>query len=244
MYHPIQPGIPKHQKHAVSYTEYLPAETSATVACYWRLYSYKRLQTDCTYLVLPDGCIDIVFDLNPHTDSHGAIVMTPALAAVKLNLGTNFSYIGIRLLPGSWLDEPAAIVGTQRILSKIGSIDAVQLQHQLATTAKRLSILEEVIQRLVGQGLLRENIFAKTAMRHTPGTVHELVELTGYSQRQLQRILQQTTGYTPHDFLKIIRFQRSLATKDVGNYADQSHYIREFKRLTGMTPGIFYSQYQ
>ena len=67
---------------------------------------------------------------------------------------------------------------------------------------------------------------------------------TGYSIRHIQRVLQRSVGFTPHDFIKVIRFQRALYQHNPSVYADQSHYIREFKRITGMTPRIFHQTYR
>ena len=57
------------------------------------------------------------------------------------------------------------------------------------------------------------------------------------SARQLQRVLKSTTGFTPHDFLKVLRLQQSLNGNDTWDYADQSHFIHSFRRATGYTPG-------
>jgi AraC-like DNA-binding protein len=69
----------------------------------------------------------------------------------------------------------------------------------------------------------------------------------GISSRYLQKLFLQYTGLTPKLYSKIHRFQHSLrlVTKketpltsiayDCG-YFDQSHFIREFKSFTGLTP--------
>jgi AraC-like DNA-binding protein len=69
----------------------------------------------------------------------------------------------------------------------------------------------------------------------------------GITSRYLQKLFLQYTGLTPKLYSKINRFQNSLRlvtqndtsltsiAYDCG-YADQSHFIREFKSFTGVTP--------
>lgn len=70
------------------------------------------------------------------------------------------------------------------------------------------------------------------------------------SPRYLQRLFLQYTGVTPKLYHKINRFQLSLklvAKKDSSltsiaydcGYFDQSHFIREFKSFTGVTPSAY-----
>lgn len=69
----------------------------------------------------------------------------------------------------------------------------------------------------------------------------------GITSRYLQKLFLQYTGLTPKLYSKIHRFQNSLrlvAKKDTSltsiaydcGYFDQSHFIREFKSFTGLTP--------
>ena len=67
------------------------------------------------------------------------------------------------------------------------------------------------------------------------------------SPRYLHKLVYQHTGLSPRSFNKINRFQHSLrlVTKNIHpltsiayecGYFDQSHFIREFKSFTGVTP--------
>jgi AraC-like DNA-binding protein len=72
----------------------------------------------------------------------------------------------------------------------------------------------------------------------------------GITSRYLQKIFVQYTGLTPKLFARINRFQNSLVLMGKGNvsltdasyecgYFDQSHFIREFKSFTGLSPSAF-----
>lgn len=69
---------------------------------------------------------------------------------------------------------------------------------------------------------------------------------TGAHQRQLERICRRYAGQSPSQITQEIRLSRQLvmdiehqAYQPSGLYADQSHYIRECRKLTGRTPAYW-----
>lgn len=70
-------------------------------------------------------------------------------------------------------------------------------------------------------------------------SVGDMAEVAGLSPRQLQRALQATTGFAPHDLLKVLRLQHSFRRDYLMSFADQSHCTRSFRTLTGYTPARF-----
>lgn len=80
--------------------------------------------------------------------------------------------------------------------------------------------------------------------------IENVAERYGITSRYLQKVFVQHTGLTPKLYIKINRFQNSLVLMGKGNmsltsiaytcgYFDQSHFIREFKAFTGMSPSGF-----
>src|SRR5690606_307152 len=77
----------------------------------------------------------------------------------------------------------------------------------------------------------------------------------GITPRYLQKLFLQHIGVTPKLYCQIHRFQRSLRhmrkredsltaiAYDCG-YADQSHFIREFKSFAGITPSAFSAEFR
>lgn len=72
----------------------------------------------------------------------------------------------------------------------------------------------------------------------------------GITPRYLHKLVQQHTGLSPRAFKKIRRFQSSLrllagpklpltAVAHASGYFDQSHFIRDFKSFTGLTPSAY-----
>ncbi len=68
-----------------------------------------------------------------------------------------------------------------------------------------------------------------------------------YSERYIQKLFLDNVGITPKSFSNIHRFNKSLQliqTADLPltsiaydcGYYDQAHFIKEFKKFTGLTP--------
>lgn len=85
-------------------------------------------------------------------------------------------------------------------------------------------------------------------------SIKDIVAELYLTERTLERNFKHEIGLTPKQFSKIVQFQSSLShlTKskykklvEVGNdsgFADQSHFIRIFKRYTGQTPSYYLKQ--
>ena len=79
----------------------------------------------------------------------------------------------------------------------------------------------------------------------------KLQEKYKISERQLERKFKTSTGISPKKYQRLIRFEKALellSSKDnklltevgyVLNYSDQSHFIKDFKDFSGMTPKEF-----
>jgi AraC-like DNA-binding protein len=78
-------------------------------------------------------------------------------------------------------------------------------------------------------------------------SVDQLAEKTGLSLRQIERIAMNGYGHPPKQVIRKFRFLRTMATlaktpnaawRDMIDelYYDQSHFIRDFKQFTGLTP--------
>ena len=92
----------------VRYDEIPPQVAHARyVYCLWELKTTQPRAHNFYYTILPDACIDIVFDL----DDCSASIMTPCQTAWRIALGRRFHYVGIRLHPGAYHGDVDAVVG-------------------------------------------------------------------------------------------------------------------------------------
>jgi AraC-like DNA-binding protein len=118
------------------------------------------------------------------------------------------------------------------LLDQIISVD----DKASASGAARVTLVRKIAREL------QHGVFA--------GDIKALASRHDVSPRYLQQLFLQHTGVTPKLFHKISRFQASLKlvtrqekslttiAYDCG-YADQSHFIREFKSFTGLTPSSY-----
>ena len=79
-------------------------------------------------------------------------------------------------------------------------------------------------------------------------SVDELCKAVCISERQLQRIFKSNLGVSPKSYIQIIRFRKicqalqnrpDVSYHDLAfdfGYADQAHFIRDFKAFSGKTP--------
>jgi AraC-like DNA-binding protein len=81
--------------------------------------------------------------------------------------------------------------------------------------------------------------------------VEQLAHEAGISRQHLTRVFREHVGVSPKLYARLARFQSSLACAAAGEladgahaalalgYADQSHWIAEFKEFSGLTPHRF-----
>ncbi len=210
------------------------------------VHRFLELQTDGTlpedyrFHALPDACTYIVFD---QLDTRIAGVSRLRAASEEFNLGRSFHFVNIRFLPGVWQGDLDQIAHGLVDAPYAGRLPLAEINQRLTgrVFAEQQVILSDLVDRLVEAGLVAPNPVTEKIFQHldTISTVTDMAAATDLSPRQLQRRLKKTTGFAPHDFLKVIRLQQSLNGSDTWNYADQSHFIHSFRRATGYTPGKY-----
>jgi AraC-like DNA-binding protein len=109
------------------------------------------------------------------------------------------------------------------------------------TEAKPPINLSGLVQWCIDNELVVVNRVTEKILAHIDDihTVADMANATAMSPRQLQRTLKETTGFSPHDLLKVLRMQQSFKQHYLDLYADQSHYIHSFRKITGYTPAKY-----
>jgi AraC-like DNA-binding protein len=236
-----------------SYREYAPTKVLRPyVACYWtRVAPHSPL----VHRVLPDGCIDIVFDLSLQRFSEGMIVGTMTrpllfqpdgpihMVAVRFRPGGAVPFLRFAAeeindsqleLSSTWEDT---LCLADRIREEIHIEQQIQqLESALLTRLENTPPLDCRVQEAV-------SIFQ--VQRQNVETVAAVV---GVSRQHLSRLFRRHVGVGPKCFGRVVRMQRlltlvktvneinwSMASLDAGYY-DQAHMISECRSLTGMTP--------
>jgi AraC-like DNA-binding protein len=240
MYSPVQDGIEKTVQSVRYAASKPPSHLSEWVHCYWQLKTETRLAEDFCLHALPDACVNILFD---QADTTIAGITALHTTFTVLNLGKTFHYVGIQLFPGVWRgnrDEIAdRFVGTPYL----GTLPLIETGKKLSEFdfSDKQRVLSELVERLVDEKFVVANVVTAKILSNIDAiqTVADMAAIASVSPRQLQRTLKQTTGFSPHDFLKVVRLQRSFKQDYQESYADQSHFIHAFRNITGYTPAKY-----
>ena len=202
------------------------------------------LEADYCFHALPDACAYIVFD---QLNSEITGISKLRAQAEEFNLGRRFHFINIRFLPGVWQDESEQISYGMLDTAYKGVLPLIDINQALAKGdfAAGQALLCELVELLIENELVAPNLVTETIFQNLDDiqSVADMATAANLSARQLQRILKSTTGFTPHDFLKVLRLQQGLNGKDTWSYADQSHFIHSFRNATGYTPGKYVKKY-
>jgi AraC-like DNA-binding protein len=253
-YTPIQPSV-KFDTADVSYVEFLPdARLQPYIYCYWQLSRTAAITENFTYRVVADGCIDIFFeqDSSQHCD-----VMGFCSKFTEFPLEGRFCYTGIRFFP-SMISQLFGIdakklsnrtTPLQDVLPDAAAFITRHMHADMNHPEISTHLDKYFLQILSGREIDPDKRFynALELIFSHKGVIDIDKGLdTGLSPRQLRRLFERMTGTTAKTFSQVIRFQSLLKETQSGKsasqvflsmgYYDQSHFIREFKNLYGLTP--------
>jgi AraC-like DNA-binding protein len=226
-----------------------PRALAAVVDAFWQHDGEpQRLR------ILPDGCMDFIFDLESGT-ARLIGAMTEA-AVVDIPRGTRS--LGVRFRPGAaapYLTDPSsAFTDGEAPLDELSVARRFRLAERVAEAtdhAERRRLLAEFL--LTGAARLRapdprvRRATAALRARGGAGAVRGVARELGLGERQLERLFTAHVGLGPKAFARVARFERALmlmreafpgqaALAAAAGYADESHLIREFRALARATP--------
>lgn len=179
------------------------------------------------------------------------------------SIGQN-TMLGIRFYPHAaaiFVHDKAELFNNQVTdYSAIGGKAVNTLYARLQETAQwhtRIELVENFLlqqlglaEKKLGKLAVVKNIMNELKQEDFFDNIENLAGRYGITSRYLQKLFLQYTGLTPKLYSKINRFQQSLRlvtqkeasltsiAYDCG-YFDQSHFIREFKSFTGVTPSVY-----
>jgi AraC-like DNA-binding protein len=193
---------------------------------------------------LPDACVNILLN---QVDTHIAGVTALRTKAEVLNLGKSFHYVGIQLYPGVWQGQKEEIVDRYVGTPYLGNLPLIKTSKKIAELDfdRKLPILAELVEWFLNEKLITVNFVTEKILTQLDRihTVTDMARLTELSPRQLQRTLNRMIGLSPHDLLKVLRVQQSFKQHYLELYADQSHYIHSFRKVTGYTPAKYIAKF-
>jgi AraC-like DNA-binding protein len=119
---------------------------------------------------------------------------------------------------------------------------------------QRIRFVEELLLARVREARPDPLVAAAVALiERTRATmrIEEVVRRIGLSQSALERRFRRIVGASPRRFASLVRLRNVVRLREAGSdlttvahaagYADQSHFIRDFRRFAGVAPGSFFA---
>lgn len=217
-----------------------PSHLRGIVHRFLELKTVGALSDDYRFHALPDACSYIVFDQLEPTITGASKLRAQS---EEFNLGKSFHFVNIRFLPGVWQSTGEPLSFGMVNAPYAGDLPLIDINRDLSGRefVDQQPILTRLVESLLENELVAPNPVTEKIFQNLDwiASVADMADVSEMSARQLQRTLKRTTGFSPHDFLKILRLQQALNGHDTWSYADQSHFIHSFRKATGYTPGKY-----
>jgi AraC-like DNA-binding protein len=239
------------------YQSYIPnPPLSHWVQSFWQLDVPHGI---FQYRSMPDNCVDWIINTEAPQDN---ILVTPFLSAIVFELTGPVTYFGIRFrilghqglitTPlGEW-NRDTDFIDSKDIV-QIRSLESVNAclasSHSFKQRCKALSntLLGLLKEPKIDLRLARYIRYCCANKACNISLSEKQCSGFGLSARQLRRLSQRYLGVAPKAFSRVVRFQHALhliktdtnSTHWGDSYCDQSHFIKEFKQISGLTPFEF-----
>ena len=244
-----------------TYREILPgARLRRYVECYWS----QSQEGPGDHLVLPDGCVDILFSRSggePIGLATVGLMTTP----LKVPAPPAQSFFGVRFRPGmasAFMPGAELLTDETRPLEDLMGSAAGQMFERLAESdslEKMGRLMDQWLRPLDPPGIGERVLWQLEWAEGSAGSsLDEVIAQSGLSVRHFRRLCLERAGVSPKYLTRILRFRRTAqkmaALRGAGQglaqpswadfavacgYYDQAHFIREFQEFAGCTPGRF-----
>lgn len=251
MYYPKQiPYLLDNEfRENVEYKEYNIKELENYCMCIWTMKSKKILNKSISNNILPDACIDMVIDF-----VHKTICFAGFSKETKpFQLNQKIDYMGVRLKPGIFY--LIFNIGADKIMDNQIPFNEIEKEINLDKITK----LNETNERIecIKKYLLQKNkkqikmpfieIVEELYKSPKEQSVINIANQIGYNERHLYRLFKTNYGVSPKVLLNILRLhlclnlmlEKNIELVNISNlcgFYDQSHFIKEIKKYTGISP--------
>ncbi|MBS7020886.1 MAG: helix-turn-helix transcriptional regulator [Firmicutes bacterium] len=260
MYYPKQiPYLfhPAFQKE-ILYKEYQMPELDDYCMCIWQIKSNQEVKKPVELSILPDACIDLVIDFVKQTIRFSGF----SRDTEKLILTGEIDYLGVRMKPGAFY--ALFQISADKIIDHALSFSEVEKKSnftsilKLKNTEERIQMIESYLKSKITT-VKNSDFFIQFVEQLYEKPIFQSVDMLsenfGYDERQLFRIFKKHYGVSPKVLLNILRlhlcfsllFDERKNLNDIIHicgFYDQSHFIKEIKKYTGISPFKLLEAYQ
>lgn len=251
----------------LKYYEFTPDDFLQTqlIDCYW---SGRVTGTDSIgHLVIPDGCMDVLFKLDDINNTISGRLIGPDSVAKQYYLNNSVNHFGIRFKPGVgrylFNVDASEITNKAEDLSNFVKPEVLNKLYDLLHSAEGVNdFIKAFNQFLITQANIveyqqKQSKFSRHLIKIIADlnivniSVSDLNADTGYSRQHFRRLFLSHVGLSPKAFLDILRLRQvtkqlkrshgadlAALSLDFGYY-DQAHFNHHFKHYIGITPTTF-----
>jgi AraC-like DNA-binding protein len=223
---------------------------------YWTAQQYNLPNTGFIETLYPDGGASLIFSF---THAFPFIEFKTKQTTSKIVIQQAIDSIGIRFHPGGIFKLFSLEMNGLSFADKkpeIPSDELNNIQDKLAEVqnhSTRLLVIEQWLLNKCYQRNLHPSLLQYFVPQLLSSTIplNELIENQSISRRQLERKFQQEIGLSPAQLKQLLRIKQARAAisqnpsrpsidvaLDCGFY-DQAHFIHQFQKITGQTPGQY-----
>ncbi len=247
--------------------EFVLATTDYSKKCLmkYNLSHFYQFTAESDHMgVIPDACIDMLF-----WEKNGVINAKAAGTFLEKGITKtelNCQYFGVRFLPGvnpvtSNVKLSELVnneISLEDIITSAGEReDLLELLHEAGSFHKKTEVfldfyLKYFFNHPEDKHSLKNVIHERILNSDGNLKLSELSSYTGYSERYLNQKIHEDFGMNPKNLIRFIRFQKSVSrlvetihcangadTALISGYYDQSHFIKEFVKMSGFTPSAY-----
>lgn len=244
------------------YHEAMPeGALSEYVSAFWEFTVSPNLATDYEHVIPVDGSTSIAF-VEMRRDLPGCMLVGPRTSSLRVVVQPGSRFWGFRLLP--WASRSVLGVDGQALCGKheplfLHSPKQDKLLYAAFTKSDSFDDVRKHVEQVVLDCAASQskpdpavvNGVMELVRSHGQAKVSEVAYQVACSERQFLRLFRMEVGLTPKQFARVCRM-RTAAMQAVDDqepkwgfiasehgYADQSHFVREFNSIFGMTPSEF-----
>jgi AraC-like DNA-binding protein len=216
------------------------------VKCFW---TSETLTKNAEYTILPDGYFDLIVEIkNKKISSIKLTGIWTIPIDIKTEIDTEvfavrFKPLAIELLEN--INLKALLNSSINLGTDFIGIDKLDFENFNNFCRHIENYLQRRIEKTKNISNLKVCLFNEIYKKET-FNVQELSEKIFWTSRQINRYFNLTFGFSLKEYLNIIRCNQTF--KDISknrltlqnNYFDQSHFIKEIRKYTGVTPTELY----
>ncbi|NQX40863.1 AraC-type DNA-binding protein [Pedobacter steynii] len=220
------------------------ASLSDFVDSFWMLHNSS--DKDEPVVIVPDGRVDLFFSQSAASPFRIAIfgletqAQQTSITADTLIFAISFKPLGIEYILKAQI---AGLLNKVRLLpADFWGFSSADLDNFEYFCKKASEKIQEYLPKATDKR--KQKLFELIYASNGSLTVKELSEKVCWTARQINRYFNAQYGISLKSYCNILRFRNSIPDIKNGNlfpneaFADQSHFIKEIRKLTGVSPKV------